>query len=130
MGWHGVLIEGQPTNSALLKENRPNPNNFLIDKAVCKRNNGTFEYTAGSYSTAGNPHFMAPEFVDKWHTTYDNDTIKVPCEPLSTMLANVKVDHIDLFILDVEGGEFVVLRTMDFSVEVCVWLVEMDGTNP
>ena len=33
-------------------------------------------------------------------------------------------------MLDVDGVELMVLRTMDWAVEVCVWLVEMDGTNP
>merc|ERR1719401_2880761 len=88
----GVLIEGQPLNAEMLKHNRPNPKNSIIDKAVCKqKKGGTMEFTAGNYSTAGNPDLMSPEFIDKWHTLFDKDTIQVPCEPLSSMLAGIEV---------------------------------------
>merc|ERR1711860_230831 len=53
----------------------------------------------------------------------------VPCMPLSTMLAETHLKYVDFFTLDVEGGELAVLQTMDWNVQVCVWVVEQDGQN-
>jgi FkbM family methyltransferase len=129
MGWSGLLIEGQPETAELLKANRGQSANVIIDKAVCKEK-GKMKFTSKPTPTAGNPDHMSDTFKDRWHQDVEDQVIEVPCSPLSDMLADAKVSKLDLFVLDVEGGEFEVIKTMDWSVEVCVWLVEMDGTNP
>ena len=53
--------------------------------------------------------------------------IDVPCRPLGAMLREAGVAFIDLFSLDVEGGELQVLETMDWSIPVRVWVVELSG---
>ena len=35
-----------------------------------------------------------------------------------------------LLSLDVEGAELIVLNSMDWSIQVHVWMIELDGTNP
>ena len=40
------------------------------------------------------------------------------------------IEHVDLFFLDVEGGELTVLETFDWRVRIDVLVVEMDNTNP
>ena len=42
----------------------------------------------------------------------------VPCRPISAMLELAGVRSIDLFSLDVEGGELLVLQTFDWSIPV------------
>ena len=46
------------------------------------------------------------------------------------MLQKAQFRFVDFFILDVEGGELSVLETFDWSIPVCVWIVELDGENP
>jgi hypothetical protein len=41
------------------------------------------------------------------------------------MLKKAAVKYIDFFILDVEGAELMVLETMDWSIPVRVFVVEM-----
>ena len=39
----------------------------------------------------------------------------IPCIPMQTIFAQLNIDHINFFSLDVEGAELSVLRTIDFS---------------
>jgi len=64
---------------------------------------------------------------DNWDTT---GTVDVPCRPISAILHEAGVTHIDFFSLDVEGAELKVLQTFDFNISVGIWLVELDGSNP
>ena len=52
----------------------------------------------------------------------------LPCSRLDTLLHNVT--HIDIFVLDVDGGEFEALQTMDWTKTVDYWVIKLDGTNP
>ena len=40
------------------------------------------------------------------------------------------ITNIDIFILDVEGGELVALQTMNWNISVDFWVIELDNTNP
>ena len=54
----------------------------------------------------------------------------IRCEPLSTIFHRHHVTFIDLFVLDVEGAESNVLRTVDFSkVAVDFFVIELDGKS-
>eukprot|EP01062_Namystynia_karyoxenos_P054768 TRINITY_DN4528_c1_g4_i1.p2 TRINITY_DN4528_c1_g4~~TRINITY_DN4528_c1_g4_i1.p2 ORF type:complete len:122 (+),score=37.77 TRINITY_DN4528_c1_g4_i1:278-643(+) len=55
--------------------------------------------------------------------------MSVPCAPLGTLLREAGLTSVDLFVLDVEGGELATLRTMDWSIPVRVWVVELDHHN-
>ena len=55
---------------------------------------------------------------------------EVTCLPLSSILHHLGVQHINLFFLDVEGAELMVLQSLDFSaVTFDVIAVEQDGSN-
>lgn len=56
--------------------------------------------------------------------------IEVPCMTLSELFHKNGIDHVDLFYLDVEGGELTVLETFDWSVPIDIFVVEMDSSNP
>jgi len=53
--------------------------------------------------------------VVKERGLFDYQVQEVACVPLSTVLATAGVTHVDFFVLDVEGAELDVLRTIDFS---------------
>ena len=43
------------------------------------------------------------------------------------ILSNANIKYIDLLSIDVEGGEQVVLETLDFSIPIYVVVIELDG---
>jgi len=125
MGWSGLLIEAAPSSASELKKNRNNETNLIVEGGVCAQEQGTMSFQVGPNADVnGNADLHGKGY----------STVTVPCRPLSTMvrdfLKKSGAAHIDFFSLDVEGGEFAVLSTFDFSVPVHVWVVEMDGTNP
>jgi FkbM family methyltransferase len=134
MGWSGIIIEAQPESASQLQRNRGgNPKNHIFSSGVCSPEfgkNGSLTFWGRAESTAGVPDLQSDEFRDTWHTE-PGDQVKyeVPCDTISSMLQQAKTTHLALFSLDVEGAELMGLETMDWDVSVCVWLVEMDGTN-
>ncbi|CAE8609815.1 unnamed protein product [Polarella glacialis] len=127
MGWSGILIEAQPRNAARLLKNRPKSKNFPM--AVCKEGVGHLTFR-GSGPVAGVEDDMSDDFKARFHIKDADTRVQVPCKPLSRIVQDADTKHIDFFSLDVEGGELSVLETMDWDVPVCVWLVELDGTDP
>lgn len=135
MGWHGVIIEAQPESARRLQKNRGgNPKNHIFAEGVCTpelgKNNGTLTFWGPGESTAGIPELQSEEFKKQWFSNPEQQVqYEVPCETIASMLGKANVTHLTFFSLDVEGAEQMVLQTMDWNVTVCVWLVEMDGTN-
>lgn len=118
----GTLIEPTHQYFELLK-NRPN----------CKNYNAAVNYTKnkvkflGDYATAGLVDTMHPNFKTNWH----NNSVEyyVDGEPFSDILNKSNITYIDLLTIDVEGGEEVVLKTMDFNIPVYLICIELDGHN-
>ena len=134
--WHGVLIEGMPANAAQLIKNRNaaaafsgSIPNIIIPEAVCPTA-GSVVYS-GTYGTgsAGILEHMEPRFAKHFRNRLAHNTT-VPCRPLREMLALARLDAIDLFSLDVEGAELMVLQTMDWQVPVRVFVIENDVSPP
>jgi|EP00900_Chrysochromulina_parva_P003404 hypothetical protein len=46
------------------------------------------------------------------------------------MIKQAGLREVDLFVLDVEGGELDVLRTMDWDVRVHLWMIEQPAFVP
>ena len=120
LGWKSVLIEADPNNFAKLQRNRPGSVN--VHGAICSGNSvefmvGRTDATGGVLSSMGVAH------QEMWAS---GKTISVPCKKLSDVWKEHGIQHIDVFFLDVEGGELAVLETMDWSVSVDVWVVEFN----
>ena len=118
----GVLIE--PTSQYLdLIKNRPK----------CKNYNTAVNYTKnkvkfiGNYATAGLVETMHENFRKLCHT--NPNEYYVDGEPFSDILQAGNITYIDFLSIDVEGGEEVVLQTMDFTIPVYVICIELDGMN-
>ena len=78
------------------------------------------EFEEGKYtSTYGATNLVSKIFHEKRRQRH-----WVPSMPLGQMLRAVGVAHVDLFSLDVEGSEAMVLSTMDWSIPVRVWCIE------
>lgn len=129
MNWSGILIEGAPTQGELLSKSRGgNPRNHIFREAACSKK-GTLTMAGDGAPMAGTLDEMSDTEKETWGLEQAKK-VEVPCEPLSSMLKTANASKLALFILDVEGAELLVLKTMDWNVEVCVWVVEMDGLNP
>ena len=134
LGWHRILVEGAPHYRSLLKKNSPDACSFSA--AICN-DTKKVHYSVES-GVGGIIEFMSDEFRQSFHksTLYkpynEWHTIKnikiIPCLPLRSVLSAINVSHINLWILDVEGAELEVMRTVDFTaVKFDVIAVETDA---
>ena len=106
LGWHGVLIEAQPTAFDDLIRNRPGV--VAMHSAVsvdCQAADSVAQFEA-SGGTSGRIHSTSKQRTK---------LVTVPCAPMSRLLDALSIKHISFLSLDVEGGEFQVLRSIDWS---------------
>jgi hypothetical protein len=87
--------EGNPSNFEQLKVNRPNTIN--IGEAICAEGLNTVTFSAKAGAVAGDVTLMSKEFHKQWDHENGNKTVTVPCRPLSAMLKQHNIAHIDFF---------------------------------
>lgn len=129
-GWHGICIEGSPTNFALLQSNRPYCKNINA-VAWSTYANLTFRQFPSTSHLHGHSGIYEARSEREWnrllkehHTSYTD--LKVRAVPLETLVPS----HVDVFILDVEGAEMNVLRSFPWSsVRVNFWIIESNKLN-
>jgi FkbM family methyltransferase len=102
LGWRGLLIEASPRTFKMLKKNRPN--NHLVNAAPSCKTSSTFTMVDSDMTNAAGVEFEKAE-----------NTATISCIPMSQLLADLSITHIDFFSLDVEGAELAVLETIDFN---------------
>lgn len=132
LGWNGLLVEAAPALYDMLHNNRDRGRSTIVTMAVCPYGpNGeirTLKF-AGKQGVSGVIDDMSDAHRQQW--AISNNTVDVPCKPITDMIRHdAKLDHIDVFSLDVEGGELSVLKTFDFTIPVCIFVVELDNTDP
>ena len=136
LGWSGILIEPHPEKFKALQVNRPN--NFLFgDLVSCHTEPLKFRYfvdqhaaVSGVEDTLTQHHFDAYfESDDKLFKTFQQATKMMTPKSLTEIVNSTKLVHIDLLSLDVEGHEYEVLKSWDFSTPIDVILIEMLGNE-
>ncbi|CAF3341653.1 unnamed protein product [Rotaria socialis] len=126
--WRGVLFEAQPENAKLLlKADREKT--VKLPVAICSALQTHIRMLGGPGFVAGNIDTMDADFKEAWHKN-DNKTVDVPCGPIGSYLTAIGITHIDLFSLDVEGGELSVLLTMNWNIQVHYLLIENNSNTP
>ena len=137
LNWKGILIEPHPYKFILLKQNRPN--NFLFNNLVsCHREPLEFRYfvdchaaVSGVENTLSQHHFDTYfESNNEWNKSLQQNKIYIKPTTLSEIVKETKLTHIDLLSLDVEGHEYEVLQSWDFSIPIDIILIEMLGVQP
>lgn len=129
LGWKGILIEPHPYKFNLLKINRPN--NFLFNNIVsCIEEEVVFRFFVDNYSGVSGIENTLPiehfkNFYDSIHEPQSRITIKPTT--LTNIVKSTDIKHIDLLSLDVEGHEYEVLLSWDFSIPIDVILIETLG---
>jgi len=117
--WTALHVEADPENYNNLISNRPHAIN--INCALCNEPQLLHYSSEGVLPVRGFIEFMSPSFIKKWHKNFYNNRTKledlpaVQCVRVNTILKELRVEHIDIWILDIEGAEESVLRGMDFS---------------
>jgi len=140
LGWRAVHVEAGPTNFKALKKWRTE--SLDINAVLCRENPGGHLHYAQKSPSVPMPidgiwEFMPLDYKKTWWAeALTNESLvesfaSVYCSPLHTLLAPFEVPFVDLWVLDVEGGELSVLQSHDFdALPVNVLCVEADEFNP
>jgi FkbM family methyltransferase len=122
LGWSGHLIEPHPGMFDKLKKNRPKAKcyNYAITQTP-----GPIDFLVNDsvLSVCVVAEGMSKKQYEKWHT--ESKVIQVPGVRFDSIIDSKTTPKIDFFSIDVEGKEFDVLATFDWSIEVSVILIEM-----
>ena len=134
LGWKGVLVEGSPHLAEKLKHNRPDEL-LTLNSAVCSKSQTVhFVQKFGTSAVGGIYEFASPEFRNtQWKGIKRKNIIEIPCHPLGKILKDHVPEHIffDFWSLDVEGAEFEVLSSINFTeVAFGVILIEIGQAQP
>jgi FkbM family methyltransferase len=135
--WKGILIEPHPEKFKLLKINRPN--NFLFNELVSFHEEPLiFRYFIDDHAAvSGVETTLSQHHFDRYFESNDNyiktllQTKKI-IKPISltSIIKSTNLDHIDYLSLDVEGHEYEVLQSWDFSIHIDLILIETLGVQP
>ncbi|HBM91137.1 MAG TPA: hypothetical protein DD400_04605 [Rhodospirillaceae bacterium] len=135
LGWHGVLVEPITNPFERLKKNyKDNENLRFVCAAVAdfdgqiemssvdpeKMPEGVNKDNVFAFSTLmpdrgilGGKSKLPPELVNHFNAT--KVTRDVPCFTLETLFAREKIEKLDLFVIDTEGADWMVLRQLSLK---------------
>jgi FkbM family methyltransferase len=137
LNWKGILIEPHPEVFKYLQINRPN--NFLFNNLVsCHTEPLDFRYfvdthaaVSGVEKTLSQHHFdVYFESNNEWHKSLPQSKISIKPISLTEIVKQTQLTHIDLLSLDVEGHEYEVLLSWNFSIPIDIILIETLGVQP
>jgi FkbM family methyltransferase len=119
--WKTILVEANPTMYEQMTKNRPDAIN--IWKAICWGDTAKFQI---SDMEATDRLVDEMSIANKDAAIGNDHIIDVPCSTLASLLEQHQIRHIDVFFLDVEGAELLVLETIDWDkVQIDILVVEM-----
>lgn len=125
LGWTGILIEPQVEMYNVLVKNRPNCYNFNY---AISEIDGEVEFI-GKHAIGGISNTMPQQQKDGWNLN-EKSTYLVKSKPIRDVIKEVPIEKVDLFSIDVEGGEYDVLNTFDWNIHVRIILIEMSSYLP
>jgi len=125
--WKSVLIESNPDSFVDLKNNRKLSSSY--HGGFCEGD--AMEHYDNYYrGTKGHGEVMSGKHGEEAFALDDFDEsmlTEVPCLSLSPILAENDVKKIDIMFVAVDGDPLSVIRKMDWTVRVDVWVIEMNG---
>jgi FkbM family methyltransferase len=135
LSWKGLLVEANPINYAKLIKNRQHELVTPVNAAVCDKEQEIHWVSKGA--VGGIVEFASEGFKKTWwNETLIRNADVIKCLPLDQIIrdANLATNghaFFDFFSLDVEGGEYDVLKAIDFdTLAFGVIFYEVDGSNP
>lgn len=124
MNWTTYLTEADPLEYAKIANNRSGKKVMTTHGAFCKE--GPFLYfddNSHTFQGLTADDDQSSELMSKSFEV-TSSTSKVECIRLDTLLAGI--DHVNVMIIRVKGDPWAVLRTMDWSVRVDIWVILME----
>jgi len=128
LDWGGVLIEAQPSSASALFKRRTNNATLTLAQAICPTP-GTLKFSGGASAASGQIDGIRADIKRVYHSGSNNVLYDVNCSPLGPILKATGIPHFNLFSLDVEGAELLVLDTFDWSITVDVWVIEFQESD-
>jgi len=136
LNWTGILIEPSTYNFNLLQQNRPN--NKLFNNIISNITDREVEYINYECEClSGVAGIIDTIPKDNMITYYENDNVwqksmreqylhikKIKPISLSQVIDESKFTKIDFFSLDVEGHEYEVLCSYNWSIPINMFLIE------
>jgi FkbM family methyltransferase len=129
LDWSGILIEPHPYKFRDLTINRPN--NYLFNCAISNSTDEVvFRFFIDNYSgVSGIERTLPTEHINGFYTHVREPKDRITLKPknLTEIIKSTNIQHINLLSLDVEGHEYEVLLSWDFSIPIDVILIETLG---
>ena len=119
LGFNGILIE--PVRSAYKRLLVNRKNCITYNDVITTKENVTF---VGNNLTAGVKETMSKSHLVNWSL----DKVKgyeVKTNRIDTIMKENNIKYVDIFSIDVEGGELEVLKTIDWVVPIWIVLIEL-----
>ena len=132
--WTGLLIEPVPELFVELKQ--ADRSAYILNVCIAKKTPTITKFRVlGSLSGRENNmdgHHQDRISAESNSTNQDkSQTIYVPCYSLNTIMRALGVSNVDYFSLDVEGGEYDVLQSIDFNaINITTFSVEYTSNLP
>jgi FkbM family methyltransferase len=126
--WKGILIEPIPDLWKMLTSK--NRKAFAINACIAHRKPLIARFKIGD-SLSGRDDAMDDAHKKRLKNENPIDrSVSVPCFSLNTILQALGVKKVDMFSLDVEGGEYDVLKTIDFNkLDISTFVIEHNGRS-
>jgi FkbM family methyltransferase len=130
--WEGVLIEPHPYQFEKLQQNRPHCH--LFNELISNQTEELiFKYFLDGHAAVSGVKDTLPEILlELFHENTEweyltKGEIYVKPKTLTEIINKTPFEHFDLLSLDVEGHEYEVLKSWDFSIPIDVILIESLG---
>lgn len=123
LNWKGILIEPSPSMFSLLKKNRPND---LVFNEIVSSYTSELEFKVSEKYPAVST--LAMSQLKNWRFGRTK-SIYIKPTTLTSIIKSTDISYIDLLSLDVEGHEYEVLQSWDFSVPIYLILIEQLEAN-
>ena len=123
LNWKGILIEPSPSMFSLLKKNRPND---LVFNEIVSSYTSELEFKVSDEHPAVST--LAISQLKNWGFG-STKSIYIKPKTLTSIIKSTDISYIDLLSLDVEGHEYEVLQSWDFSVPIYIILIEQLEEN-
>jgi FkbM family methyltransferase len=129
LNWTGILIEPNSYQFKMLAENRPN--NKLFNNLISNTTDEViYKYFIDDFAgVSGIKHTLPTEHYRGFYDIINKPNGEILMRPvtLTNVIKQTDFKHFDLLSLDVEGHEYEVLCSWDFSVPIDIIFMETLG---
>lgn len=120
LGWKGVYIEPIPAFAQACSQRHSfNPNITVVNSAISSDKEYLDFFVANTLTTSSETQFKAYLEID-WAKNDINKfyqgKLRVPSIRLDTLLNKLKINKIDVLVIDTEGTELDVLNSFDLNI--------------